>query len=373
MVGPGVRADQQGRHRAADDSPCRRRRQPPAVAAPGGDRDGQPQGGHQQHRREGERPGVAGVQQPGQHAAYRLVPGVLGVADPPGPEDDIRPEPPRVVREQHAGEQRRPQKSARGYRRLPQRGVPLPTPVRLGESAQREEEREHRRSELDTGGDADAHPHPPMPGPAGEVPQDEHGQQQVDLPVPQRRPHRLAPHGRRCQQQCGRRPRYRQRAADQPQGEMHQRDEQHQVGEGGQRPHLGYVEVGERGEEQRGEGRVGRRQAGDRRPHPVEVVSAADGPPLGPVDHEVDHRHVRRPLGEPERGERGQTGDGGGSGWPAQHSVCGGPGMCGVLQRAHSGRRYRPRPLRPGTIWRGTVRAVYSGRRCGRDHREAGL
>ncbi|GAA3301999.1 hypothetical protein GCM10020295_46590 [Streptomyces cinereospinus] len=86
------------------------------------------------------------------------------------------------------GQGERPEGDGRAERGRRGGGLPVPAP-------QQQTDDEHGRRELDAGRDAHGHAPAPGAGRAGEVPQDQAGQHEVDLAVQQRLEDRLQPQG----------------------------------------------------------------------------------------------------------------------------------------------------------------------------------
>ncbi len=156
---------------------------------------------------------------------------------------------------------------------------------------------EDRRREFDPRSHAEGQALGAGAGAAGEVPQDQTGDGQVDLAEQERLEDRFEPEGEgggRAEEGQG------QRARDQAGGEGDEAGEQERVARQEQRLQGRERDPGRGDEQDRREGRVGRREPplGDR--EAVQVAAADDGRALGAVDQQVGHRG---PLQDAQGGE----------------------------------------------------------------------
>ncbi|OAH09900.1 hypothetical protein STSP_67800 [Streptomyces jeddahensis] len=278
------------------------------------------------------------MQKPGQHAAQRLIGGVLGAPDTARLEDHPRPETVRVVRQDGRREQCRAGERGGRHARVPQPGPPRAVPYRCHDARQQQEDDEERGCEFDRSRDADARTGPAVVLPPRQVPQHQYGQQQVDLPIPQRRPHGLAPDGERRGPPGDR----HARVPDEPQGEPDECDEKPEVSGRCQHAHARRVQKRQRREQQCRERRVRRGQTGVGGAQSVEVLARTDRLALRPVDHQIDHRDVGDALRDAEGREGDQAGPDG-----HRHTQAG----AGECDHGHEGRQYRPYRYIPETIW----------------------
>ncbi|GGX70648.1 hypothetical protein GCM10010324_14690 [Streptomyces hiroshimensis] len=268
------------------------------------------------------------------------------MTDPLGGEDGVRPETARVVRQGQRGEGHRAGEGGGGDGRPAQprsvaclacclacvaRTAPAVTARAVrpaGQARGRQVDDEQGGGELDARREAGAQARPAVAGGPRQVPQHQHDDEEVDLPVAQGLPHGLAPDA-----QGGRRERHGGARApvDEPYGEVDEGEQQAEVGELGEDAQRGRAGQGQGGEQEGGEGRVGGGQAAVRGAHRVEVAAGAHGPPLGAVDEDVDGGDVGGPLGQEEEAEGDQTARGGGQGAAAAGAA--GPGW----HEEHSG------------------------------------
>ena len=150
----------------------------------------------------------------------------------------------------------RPPAAATGSSGARARAGPQPRPARTA-PASGEEDGEERGGQLDPGRDADAEPAQRWPVRRVRSHSTSDGEQQIDLSVAQRRPHRLAPDGERARTASVAAGRARARAGRQPQDRWTRATSSSEVAGGGEGAHRRHAQQRQRGEQQGGEGRIG--------------------------------------------------------------------------------------------------------------------
>ncbi|GEC07787.1 hypothetical protein SSP24_54420 [Streptomyces spinoverrucosus] len=170
-------------------------------------------------------------------------------------------------------------------------------------AAQQQVRDEDGRRELDAGRDADGHALAQGAGRAGEVPEDQAGESEVDLAVEERLEDRFQPQGEGGGRAEG-------REAQGAAGESGREVDQAGGEQGVDREEAGfqgrYGDPGGGGEDERGEGGIGGGQVPLGDGEGVQVTAVQDGCALGPVHQGVGHGWA---LYDAQGGE-GRDGDG---------------------------------------------------------------
>ncbi len=318
VVGPADRRDQQGRDGGDQDAPGV---QATAQIDPAG---GPEAGDGGEQRRHGpDETGLRVVQHPGDHALERLVvddpcrADPAGLEHPPGPELDAG-----VGQEQQPGQHRYGEPGEGGGGGLHPAG-------------DQEIDGEDRGGEFDACREAGGEALEAGAVRAGEVPQDQAGEGEVDLAEDEGLEDRFEPEAEGGGGQQGGRGAGGLAQAGGLDGEVDQQGEQDRVDE-----YADDLEGGERepaggDEQQGGKGRVGGRKVpfGDR--EPIEVTAGRGGIALRAVDGYVGHRERLDLVEHPQPGERHQE-------------------QCGRDHQLAAGRD----ALRPGTYCRPGPRPV---------------
>lgn len=145
---------------------------------------------------------------------------------------------------------------------------------------------EDRGGELDPGGDTDSEALADGAGRSGEVPEDEAGEGEIDLPEHERLEDGLQPERCRCAGKEGRRA---GGSADEAAGEMHEKPEEGDVADDEGELEGGEGEPGGGYEEDGGEGWIRGRKLPLGDGEPVEIAAVDDGGTFGSVDEGVGH------------------------------------------------------------------------------------
>lgn len=281
VVGPADGGDQQGGEGGEEHA---------AGFAGGAVRQPQAGGGGEGRGDGPQEPRVRVVGHAGDEALKRLVVDDPRLADAARLEDPVGPE-------VDAGRGQRERAERDGACEGGGGGEPLA--YAPGEEEIRDED---RRGELDPGGDTDREAFADGSGGSGEVPQDQAGESEVDLPEEERLEDGFEPEGEGGAGEEGG-DAGGEVGVGEAAGEVDEEGEEGDVGgdegelEGGQgQPGGGYEEDG-------GEGRVGGREVPPGDGEPVEITPVGHGGAFGPVDEGVGHGDA---LGHAEGGQSGE-------------------------------------------------------------------
>lgn len=268
VVGPADRGDEQRGDGRDDDAPA-------VVTGPA--REPQPGGGEQQRREHPGRARCRVAERAGEQALQGLVVDDPGLAHAVGLVEAVEPEVRAGGRQDEDAEQDGGGEGGGRGERL------------AGAAGEEEIRDEDGRGELDPGRDAHGHALAGGAGRAGEVPQDQAGEQQVDLAEEEGLEDRFEPECQGCARAQGRKA---QGPPRQPGGEVDEAGDEQGVGCEERRLEGRDRNPGRRDEQERREGRVGGGQLPLGDPEAVQIAAAQDRLALGPVDQRVRHRQA---------------------------------------------------------------------------------
>ncbi|GGV54117.1 hypothetical protein GCM10010277_52640 [Streptomyces longisporoflavus] len=256
--------------------------------AAGAAREPQPRGGDENGGYAPHEPRMRVMRRPGHQPLEGLVVDDPRLADAARLEDPVGPEVDAGGRQRERAECDGACEGGHGGR---------PFAYAPGEEQIRDED---RRSELDPGGDADREAFADGAGGPGQIPEDQAGQSEIDLPEHDRLEDGFEPEGEGGPGDEGR------EAGGKPgeaAGEMDENREQPDVPHDEGELERGEGKPGGRYEEDGGERRIRGRKIPLRHGEPVEIPPVDHGGAFGPVDEGVGHGDA---LSETEDGERGE-------------------------------------------------------------------